>query len=240
MKRFYTEASRVLDAATGMHAILLDGRPVRTPARMALAVPGAALADAIAAEWAAQGEHIDPASMPMTGFANATIDRVLPDVAGFASGIAAYGASDLFCYRADEPPELVALQSAAWNPLLAWARARYDIAFTVTDGIMPVDQPQASIDRLTAAVHALDPWLLAGLSHIVTIGGSLIGALALAEGAVNAATLWDAVQVDEDWQMRQWGEDADAMARASVRRAQFDDAARYCALVKGDAAGLKA
>jgi chaperone required for assembly of F1-ATPase len=240
MKRFYKEASRVVDAATGMHAILLDGRPVRTPARMALAVPGAALADAIAAEWAAQGEHIDPASMPMTGFANATIDRVLPDAPGFASGIAAYGASDLFCYRADEPAELVALQAAAWDTLLAWARARYDIAFTVTDGIMPVDQPQASVDRLAAAVHALDPWLLAGLSHVVTIGGSLVGALALAEGAADAATLWDAVQVDEDWQMRQWGEDADAMARASVRRAQFDDAACYCALVKGGATGLEA
>jgi chaperone required for assembly of F1-ATPase len=240
MKRFYTEASRVLDAATGMHAILLDGRPVRTPARMALAVPGAALADAIVAEWATQGEHIDPASMPMTGFANATIDRALPDVAGFADGIAAYGASDLFCYRADEPAELVALQAAAWDPLLAWARTRYDIAFTVTDGIMPVDQPQASVDRLTAAVHALDPWLLAGLSHVVTIGGSLIGALALVEEAVNAATLWGAVQVDEDWQMRQWGEDADAMARAGARRAQFDDAARYCALVKGGATGLEA
>lgn len=240
MKRFYTSATSEPDPATNTRRILLDGRPVRTPARETLIVPGAALADTIVAEWAAQGERIEPATMPMTGFANATIDRVLPDAAGFAEGIAAYSASDLLCYRADDPAELVALQAAAWDPLLDWARARYDAAFTMTDGIMPVDQPPATVERLRAAVHALDPWLFAGLATIVTISGSLIGALALMEGAINAGMLWDAAHVDEVWQARLWGEDADAVARTRIRRLQFDDAARYCGLVMRGGGALEA
>ena len=240
MKRFYKQAGWTVDAVTGMRSILLDGRPVRTPARAPLAVPGDALAGAIAAEWGAQQDDIDPASMPMTGLANATIDRVLPDAAGFARGIAAYGASDLLCYRASDPTPLVQLQTEAWNPLLDWARGRYGVVFAVTDGIMPVDQPGATVEALGAAVAALDPWLLAGLSNIVSLGGTLVGALALIEGAVDAGTLWDAVQIDEDWQARQWGEDADALARARARRVQFEDAAQYCALALRDGTALQA
>lgn len=232
MKRFYTLALSERDEATGHHRILLDGRPVKTPAREPLAVPGAALAAAIVSEWAAQGERIDPATMPMTGFANAAIDRVLPDVAGFAKGIAAYGASDLLCYRADDPAELVAEQAAHWDPLLDWARGHYGVDFAVTSGIMPVDQPAATVQRLSDAVAALDPWLLSALSTIVSIAGTLVGALALVEGRVTADDLWTAAHVDEAWQARQWGEDAEAVARAAVRRVQFDDAARYCALVQ--------
>jgi len=240
MKRLYTSASWEPDAATNARRILLDGKPVRTPARETLMVPGAALADAIIAEWNAQAERIAPATMPMTGFANATIDRVLPDAPGFGEGIAAYSASDLLCYRAAEPPELVALQAAAWDPLLDWARTRYDAAFAMTDSIMPVDQPEPTVARLHAAVGALDPWLFAGLATIVTITGSLIGALALLEGAIEAGVLWDAAHVDEVWQARLWGEDADAVARTRIRRAQFDDAARYCALVMRGSSALEA
>lgn len=231
MKRFYTLALSEHDAATGLYRILLDGRAVKTPAREELAVPGAALAATLTAEWMGQGEKIDPASMPMTGFANATIDRVLPDVAGFADGIAAYAASDLFCYRATEPAELVAEQAAAWDAPLDWAKARYGIGFAVTSGIMPVDQPGATVARLGQAVADLDPWLLVGLSTIVSIGGSLVGALALVEGAMDADALWAAAHVDEHWQARQWGEDHEAAKRHALRRIQFDDAARWCALV---------
>lgn len=234
MKRFYKTAGHTADA-TGMHAITLDGRPVRTPARAVLAVPARALADAIAAEWNAQGERIDAATMPITGFANAAIDRVLPDVATFVRTISAYGANDLLCYRADDPPELVAEQATAWDPLLGWARGRYDIAFTVTGGIMPVDQPAATVERLTAAVAALDPWLLPGLGTIVSLAGTLVGALAFAEGAVTADALWTAACVDEDWQVRQWGDDYEAAARAESRKLQFLDAARWCELVLGRA-----
>lgn len=235
MKRFYTLAVSEWDQDSGLHRILLDGRPVKTPAREPLAVPGEALAAAIVAEWAGQGETIDPATMPMTGFANATIDRVLPDVAGFAKGVAAYGANDLFCYRAADPVELVTEQAGLWEPLLDWARGRYDVTFAVTSGIMPVDQPPATVERLSAAVHALDPWLLAGLSTIVSIGGTLVGALALVEEAATVETLWEAAQLDEDWQVRQWGEDAEAVARTAERRVQFDEAARYCALIGDNA-----
>jgi chaperone required for assembly of F1-ATPase len=237
MKRFYKTAHR--EAGEGAtHRILLDGRSVKTPARAALEVPGMGLAEAIAAEWNAQGEKIDPAAMPLTGFANATIDRVLPDTATFVGTVAPYGANDLFCYRADDPAELVAEQAAAWDPLLDWARARYDIAFAVTDGIMPVNQPPATVERLRHAVEALDPWHLAGLSTLVSLGGTLIGALALLEGAIDAEALWMATRIDEDFQAREWGEDYEAVEKAAARKAQFLDAARYCALVKQDGEGL--
>lgn len=239
MKRFYRNASWEIDPGTGARQILLDGRPVKTPARQPLAVPGDALAEVIVAEWMAQTDRIDPAAMPMTGFANATIDRVLPDVRAFAAGIAAYGGSDLLCYRAEEPAELVAEQAALWDPLLAWAREHHGVEFAVTGGIMPVDQPAATLARLGAAVDALDPWLLAGLSILVSVGGSLVGALALIEDKIDAEQLWQAVHVDEDWQERHWGEDAEALARMEARRAQFHDAVRYCALAKAASGALR-
>ncbi|HEY1125780.1 MAG TPA: ATP12 family protein [Sphingobium sp.] len=228
MKRFY----KVADAVAGPDgwAIMLDGRPVKTPARAALAVPGEALARAIAAEWQAQGETIDPGTMPMTGFANATIDRVLPALADFRAQIVAYSASDLLCYRAGEPPELAALQAASWEPLLDWARRRYDVSFAVTDGIMPVDQPAATLARLSAVVDVIDPWLLSGAATLTQIGGTLVGMLAHLEGEIGAEALYDAATLDERWQAGQWGEDEEAAARLASRRADFLDAARYCAL----------
>ncbi len=233
MKRFYTLALSERDGESGQHRILLDRRPVKTPMRSPLAVPGAALAAAIVSEWAAQGEQIDPASMPITGFASASIDQVLPDIATFAGIIAEYAASDLLCYRAGDPAEFIGEQEALWDPLLDWARRRFDAVFTVTSGIMPVDQPAETVERLAAAVHALDPWLLSAFSSIVTMSGSLIGTLALVEGAITADAFWSAIHVDEEWQARQWGEDYEAVARTAIRRAQYDDAARYCALVAG-------
>jgi len=236
MKRFYKEAAWQAEP-DGACVILLDGRGVKTPARAALAVPSAALADAIIAEWNGQGEEINPASMPMTGFANATIDRVLPDVASFADGIAQYATTDLLCYRAEAPPGLVEQQAAAWDPLLDWARARYDIAPAVTTGIIPVTQPPAMLARLAAAVHALDPWLLSGFSVVVSLTGTLIGALALLDRAVDPDALWDAAHVDELWQARLWGEDADAKARLDQRHGDFAQAVDYCMLVVGDGTG---
>lgn len=233
MKRFYTLALSERDIDTGSHHILLDGRPVKTPQRAPLAVPGQALAAAIVSEWSGQGEQIDPATMPMTGFANASIDQVLPNVASFAGTIADYAVSDLLCYRSGDPVELVAEQAAAWDPLLEWAHTRFDASFTVTSGIMPVDQPAGTVKALTATVHALDPWLLSAFSTIVTLSGSLIGSLALVEGAITPDAFWSVIHVDEEWQARQWGEDHEAVARTAIRRAQYDDAACYCALVTG-------
>jgi chaperone required for assembly of F1-ATPase len=203
---------------------------VKTPARAPLAVPGEALAQAIVAEWEGQGETIDPATMPMTGFANATIDRVLPALGDFRAQIAAYGGSDLFCYRAAEPPDLVALQAASWDPLLDWARSRFDVSFAVTSGIMPVDQPAATLARLSAVVDALDPWLLAGAATLTQIGGTLFGMLAHLEGEIDAEALFDATTLEDRWQAEQWGEDEQAAAHLAARRVDFLGAARYCAL----------
>jgi len=230
MKRFWTAADLV--AEEGGWSVRLDGRAVRTPARALLTVPGEALARAIVAEWAAQGEEIDPRTMPMTGFANATIDRVLPAPGEFRGQIAAYAESDLFCYRAAEPEGLVAAQCGAWDPLLDWARACHAVSFTLTDGILPVDQPARTLAALRDAVEAIDPWLLAGAATLTQLGGSLVATLALLDGAADVETLWAAVTLDERWQAEQWGEDAEARARLDARSADFCNAARYCDLVR--------
>lgn len=227
MKRFYKEA-----AAGTAGEVLLDERPVKTPARNALALPTAALAEAVAAEWNAQGEKVDPRTMPLTGLSNAAIDRIAPDKDAFASGLAAYGESDLLCYRAEAPTGLVARQAAHWDPLLAWARRRYDIDFEVTAGVIHRAQPDCTIAQLRHAVAMRSPWELAALSPLVTISGSLVIALALAEEAIDFGTAWAAATVDEAWQTEQWGEDAEAAARMEARRAEFEAAARFLSLLR--------
>ena len=223
MKRFWTEVS--VDA----REVRLDGRPVRTPGRTPLTLPTEALAEAVAAEWRGVGETIDPRAMPLTGLANAAIDRIAPDPAPFADGLARYGESDLLCYRADAPPDLVERQAAAWDPPLAWARARYDVHFTIATGIVHVAQPAATLERLRGAVAALDPWRLAGLSPVVTLTGSLVLALALVEGAMTTDAVWAAAQTDEDWQAERWGEDQLAAEARAARRRELDAAAAFLA-----------
>jgi chaperone required for assembly of F1-ATPase len=220
MKRFYKDATTA-PVEDGV-AVLLDGRPVRTPARAPLAVPGAGLAEAIAAEWNAQGEKIDARNMPLTGLANAAIDRVLPDPAAFARTLAAYGETDLLCYRADGPRPLVARQARIWDPLLAWARERYGVEFEIVTGIMHRPQPVQTVERLAAAVASWQPFQLAALSPLVTVGGSLIVALALAEGAIGLEEAWSAATLDEAWQAEQWGDDPLAAAAHDARRRDFD------------------
>lgn len=232
MKRFWTNATTADDGAGG-HAILLDGRPVRTPLRAALAVPSALLAAAIAEEWNDSAEVIDPRAMPLTGLSNAAIDRIAPDAAAFAAGIARYGESDLLCYRAADPPPLVERQAAAWDPLLDWARHRYDIAFVTTEGVMHRAQPDATIARLGEAVAALDPFTLAAMSKVVTIGGSLILGLALLEGAIAPDAAFDTAHLDELWQAEMWGEDSLATATRAHHRADFLAAARFLDLLRG-------
>ncbi|GLR47144.1 ATP12 family chaperone protein [Sphingomonas astaxanthinifaciens] len=229
MKRFWKEAVALADE--GGWRIELDGRPVRTPARAQLALPTAALAKAIAGEWDGAGETLDPRAMPLTGLANAAIDRIAPEPGRFAEGLATYGTSDLLCYRADGPSELVAAQAAHWDPLLAWARRRYDVDFAVTTGVSPVDQPPATIERLTHAVHALDPFHLAALSPLVTVGGSLVAGLAVLEETVGVDEAWTAVSLDERWQLEQWGSDAEAEKALAAREADFRAGARLLALL---------
>ena len=219
MKRFWKEAGAV--EAEGGWAIALDGRPVRTPMRALLVVPARALAEAIAAEWNAVEGEIDPRSMPLTGLANAAIDRVEPDRAAFAGGLARYAEADLACYRAETPEALVERQARAWDELLAWARRRYDVDFAVTTGVTHVEQPAATVERLAYEVSALDAFRLAALSPMVTAGGSLVAALAVLDGAMEADKAWSAVTVDDEWQKERWGSDAEAEAALEGRRRDF-------------------
>ncbi len=229
MKRFWKEVAVVAEGDGW--GIALDGRPVRTPQRAPLAVASAALAEAIAAEWRDVGETIDPAAMPMTGLTNAAIDLATPDLAAFAAPIAAYAESDLFCYRDARDAALQAEQAAAWNPLLAWAEARYDIEFTLTQGVLPVDQPEATIATLQDMVFAQDAWRITALTPIVTIGGSLVAGLALLENAVEADALWEAVSLDDLYQERRWGADSEAQKARAAHKRDWDNAARFLALL---------
>ena len=230
MKRFWTEAAAI--PAENGWGVALDGKPVRTPARNLLVVPTTALAEAIAAEWNDSGETVDPRSMPLTGLANAAIDRIAADKEVFAKGLAAYGESDLICYRAEGPRELLARQEAAWDELLAWGRRRFDVDFLTTCGIVHVAQPDATVRRLAHAVASLDAFQLAGISPLVTIGGSLLAALAVLEHHISVESAWALVTIDEQWQREQWGEDAEAEAALEARRRAFIAAARFLELLE--------
>jgi chaperone required for assembly of F1-ATPase len=228
VKRFWKDVAIV--EGDGGFVILLDAKPVRTPARRPLALPSEVLAEAIAEEWRAVEQDIDPRAMPLTGLANAAIDRVAPDKPAFAAGLARYAQADLTCYRAAGPRELAAVQELAWDALLGWARRRYDIDFVTTEGLTHVAQPAPTIERLSHAVEALDAFRLAGLSPLVTIGGSLVAALALLERAITPVQAWDAVSIDERWQIEQWGADAEAEAAIESRRRDFLAAAEFLEL----------
>ncbi len=222
MKRFWKDVT--VDAE---RVVRLDDRPVRTPGRVPLALPTPALAEAVAEEWRNVAETVDPRAMPLTGLANAAIDRIAADPAPFAEGLARYAETDLLCYRADSPPELVERQDAVWNPLLDWARDRYDVHFTLVTGIMHQPQPEATVERLAQAVAALDPFRLAALSPVVTITGSLVLGLALLEGAADADAVWQAAHVDEDFQAEIWGEDYLAIEAREAKRREYDAAVRF-------------
>lgn len=229
MKRFYTKVAAV--AGDGGWSVTLDGRPVKTPSSAPLVLPNAALAAEVAAEWDAQTEKLDPSTMPMTGFAYAAIDRIAADSAGFAAGLARFAETELLCYRAETPGPLVSRQAAGWDPLLSWAAARYDVVFTVTTGIRHVAQPAATLARIRAAYVAFDPFRLAALNPVVTICGSAIIGLALAEGRIDAEAAFSAGQLDELWQAEQWGSDPLAVASLENRRAAVDTAHRLLTIL---------
>lgn len=229
MRRFWKDVGVVSQGDAWQ--IELDSRPIRTPRRALLEVPTAALAEAIANEWRAVEGTIDPRAMPMTGLSNAAIDQVAPDRFAFADGLARYAEADLACYRAEGPRELASRQEREWDRLLLWARRRYDVDFETTCGLIHVAQPPATVERLRHAVTAFDSFQLAGLSPLVTIGGSLLAALALSERALSAEEAWSVVSVDERWQLEQWGSDKEAEAALENRRRDFFAAARFLALL---------
>ena len=230
MKRFWKNAAAV--ERDGGWGVELDGKPVRTPARELLTVPTSGLAEAIVSEWNLVEDKVDPRAMPLTGLANAAIDRVATDKQAFAAGLARYAEGDLACYRAEGPRALVDRQGESWDALLGWARRRFDVDFRTTSGILHVAQPSGTVDQLAHAVGALDPFRLAGLSPLVTIGGSLIAALGVLEGAFTPEAAWDAVSIDERWQLEQWGSDSEAEAALENRRRDFFAAARFLELLE--------
>ena len=229
MKRFWQNADAFRKG--GGWGVALDGKPVRTPGRATLEVPTEALAGGIAGEWNAVGDQLDPRRLPLTGLANAAIDRIAPDRDSFIATLANYAQGDLACYRADGPAPLVARQEASWDALLNWARRRFDVDFCTTSGIVHIDQPAPTVERLTHALTVLDPFRLAGLSPLITISGSLVAALAVLEGALPAEEAWEAVTIEDRWQLEQWGPDGEAEAVLADRRKDFLAAARFLELL---------
>jgi chaperone required for assembly of F1-ATPase len=219
-RRFYAKAAVAADG----RAVELDGKPVHTPARRALAAPSRALARAIAAEWEAQGETIDPAKMPLTRLANSIIDGVADQIAPVAAEIEKYLASDLLLYRASGPKTLIAQQARHWDPVLEWSAESLGARFKTGVGVVHIAQPEAALKAAGGAIPR-DPWLLGALHTATTLTGSALLALALWRGRISADAAWAAAHVDEDWNMAQWGEDALAVDRRAFRRAEFDAAA---------------
>lgn len=229
-KRFWKEAT--VEAAEGGFTILLDGRSVKTPAKSALIVPTQAMALAIAEEWQAQDGQIDPASMPVTKSANAAIDKVAQQHGEVADMLAAYGETDLLCYRATSPQELIDRQARIWQPVLDWAGQALDAPLTPASGVMHIDQPEDSLGRLSVLVHALDNYELAAFHDLVSISGSLILGFATIREHLPAQGLWDISRLDEKWQEEQWGEDDEALDLAATKRSAFLHAARFFRLAR--------
>lgn len=218
-KRFWKEVS--VHPAEGGFGIHLDARPVRTPAKALMVLPTRAMAEDIAEEWRAAEKVIDPRKMPVTRAANAAIDKVAPQFDEVADLIAAYGASDLLCYRAIGRAEMVAAQAAAWDPMLDWAARKFEAPLNVTSGVAPIDQPKDSVQRLAAQVHACDNFQLTALYDLVSLSGSLVLGLAMTSGEFPPETLWTLSRFDEDWQAREWGQDEEASAIAEKKREDF-------------------
>jgi chaperone required for assembly of F1-ATPase len=223
-RRFYGKASSAA-AAEGGFVVQLDGRPARTPAGRVLAAPVAPLAEAIAAEWEAQREVIDPAAMPLTRLTNSIIDGVSDRADAVAAEVRKYLASDLVCYRAAAPQKLVERQTLHWDPIIGWAADTLGAHFSVTDGIIHIAQPDAALAAASAAIPQ-DTWRLGAVHAATTLSGSALIALALAAGRLSAEEAWTAAHLDEDWNIEQWGEDELAMQRRAVRFAEFAAAAR--------------
>lgn len=232
MKRFYKETG--IEAAPGGWRVTLDGKPMRTPAKAELVVPTRALADAIAEEWRAVPEtgEIKPAHLPLTRLAATGIDRVASQRAKVVADTAKYGASDLLCYRATDPESLVNRQKETWQPLLDWAAKRYGAPLGVATGTTFVEQPPASLDKLTAAVDAHGELALSALFNLTHIAGSLVIALAVAEGRLDAHGAFEAAQLDELFQIERWGADPLATQRHEGIAKDINAAARFLALLE--------
>ena len=230
MKRRYADTG--VAGREGDLRIELDGRPVMTPARHPLRVPSRPLGDAIAGEWACQGDRIDPSIMPLMRLASTAIDRVAPDPDRVIAGLVAWGMSDLVCFRADHPVELVRRQEASWQPLVEWIAAEHGAALAVTTGIMPLKQPPGSIIALRSALAGLDSFHLVAVHSVASATGSLVIALALLAGRLDAGEAFRAGALDELWSLEVWGDDAEARRQLDVRQTDIREADRFLRLLR--------
>lgn len=229
-KRFYKEVT--VEGRDGGYAVLLDGRPVRTPKKLALALPTRALAEAIAGEWAAQGTHVDPAAMPLSKLAITALDGVAAHKGDVAAEIVKFAGSDLLCYRAEAPAALRRLQAEAWDPVLRWIEAELGARFVFAEGVMPVEQSRAVLDGVAEVVAPYDAMALTSLHAMTTLLGSAVLALAHAKGRISAADAWAKAHVDEDWQISQWGVDVEAAERREKRLREMQAASRFLELLR--------
>jgi chaperone required for assembly of F1-ATPase len=228
MKRFYEKAAA--DETDDGHVVTLDGRPIQSPARNRLVLPNRGFAEAVAAEWAAQGKKVDFAAMPLMRLAGIAVDDVAHRTGAVVAAIAAYGDTDLTCYRAEAPPDLAARQHRHWQPLLDWIAARHGVALTTVVGVTPIRQPDASLDALRRAVATDDPFVLSGVHAATACCGSVVIAVALRDGEIDADAAWAAAQVDEDYQIETWGVDDEAAERRRNIRADLEATARLLEL----------
>jgi chaperone required for assembly of F1-ATPase len=217
-KRFYKEAG--VTESEGGFAITLDGKPIKTPSGRIVIVPVRAIADAIAAEWRAQQDTIDPLTMPLTRFANSVVESVVDRAQPVRDDVAKYLHSDLLFYRAGHPQALVAKEAQHWDPVLFWAADTLGAHFILGEGIMHVRQPDTAVEAAKGALPH-DPWSVAALHVVTTLTGSALLALALTHGARDPDQVWDAAHVDEDWNRDQWGVDEEVAARRAAREVDF-------------------
>ncbi|AXS40858.1 ATP12 family protein [Breoghania sp. L-A4] len=222
-KRFYKDVT--VELRDEGHVVLLDGRQVKTPGKVTLALPDARLAEAVAAEWRAQKTHIDPGVMHLTRIVNSGIEAVPAKHAEVADDIAGYAGTDLLCYRAQSPERLVLQQARHWDPVLAWAEETFGARFILAGGVMHVAQPPHSLEAIRAAVRAYDSLHLAALHTATTLTGSVLLALALTQGHLTPDAVWAAAFVDENWNAELWGADAEALQTRALKRQEFDAAA---------------
>ncbi len=231
MDRFY-ETAAAFPAPEGGFAVLLDERSVKTPAeRKPLVVPSAPLAEAVAQEWAEQGETVQPQDMPLTALACTALDVATARRADLVKGLCGYAETELLCFRVPHPPELTVRQHALWQPLLDWAALRYDARLNVTTGIFPPEQPPEAFQGLEAAVRALKAMPLAALSAAVRATGSLVLGLALVERRIGAAEAFEAAEIETTFELEEWGEEAEAMKRREHLRAELKAVERFVRLL---------
>ncbi len=230
LKRVYKKVA--VDAVEGGYRVTLDGKPLHTPARAPLVLTRRALIEAIAAEWNAQIEKVRPDTMPIMQLVSTAIDRVTPQRDRVAADTAGYAATDLVCYRAELPAELVARQHRTWQPLVDWVRREFDAPLTVTVGVMPRVQPAEALQALRRTVDALDDLELTALQALTGVCGSLVIALALRGGFIDADQAWAASQLDETFQIEQWGEDAEAAKRREALLTDIRNTARFLELLR--------